>query len=315
VIAFAAFVLAQAWSLRDVIYFALIASLMPLLGGFVLSVGRGDFHPLDPTYRFTGLAHPNVHGLEGACLAMAAYFALRLGGRRGPLLCVLAFGLVLLYLTKSRTAVGAVVLAAGVCTMVSVPRRRLLVAGLGVAGLAGAVLIFAPDAADRAHEAVLLERSAKSDDPATLSGRTLLWEDLMAYAAEKPALGYGFDSFWTADHIAEISLRRGWVIIQAHSGYIQELLDTGILGLSILVLILLAALRAAYVRFRTTRSPLALYALAMFVWYVATLIPEAVDLSHVSTFIVMILLAHFALRNAALDDDATGPAQVAPAGY
>ena len=99
----------------------------------------------------------------------------------------------------------------------------------------------------------------------------------MDYAAEKPALGYGFDSFWTADHIAEISLRRGWVIIQAHSGYIQELLDTGVLGLSILVLILIAALRAAYVRYRVTRSPLALYALGMFVWYVATLIPEAVD--------------------------------------
>ena len=56
-----------------------------------------------------------------------------------------------------------------------------------------------------------------------------------------------------------------------------------------------------------TRSPLALYALAMFVWYVATLIPEAVDLSHVSTFIVMILLAHFALRTAAQRRRRAGP--------
>jgi exopolysaccharide production protein ExoQ len=313
VIAFAAFVLGQAWSLRDVVYFALLANLMPLLFGFVLSVGRGDFHPLQPTYRFTGVAHPNVHGLEGACLAMAAYFALRLGGRRVMLAGILVFALVLLYLTKSRTAVGAVALAAGVCMMVSVPRRRLLLLGMAVAAVAGSVLIFVPDVAGRAQEAALLERSAKSDDPATLSGRTLLWSDLMAYAAEKPALGYGFDSFWTADHIAEISLRRGWVIIQAHSGYIQELLDTGALGLSILVLILIAALRAAYVRFRKTRSPLALYALAMFVWYVATLVPEAVDLSHVSTFIVMILLAHFALRSAGQDDDVPEPARVVPA--
>ena len=320
VIAFAAFVLGQAWSLRDVVYFALIANLMPLLGGFILSVARGDFHPLQQTYRFTGLAHPNVHGLEGACLAMAAFCALRLGGRRLPLLSILAFGLGLLFLTKSRTAVGAVVLAGAVCMMVSVSRRRLLILGVGVAAVAGSVLIFAPDVAGRAHEAALLERSAKSDDPATLSGRTLLWSDLMDYAAEKPALGYGFDSFWTADHIAEISLRRGWVIIQAHSGYIQEVLDTGLLGLSFLLLILIAALRAALVRFRMTRSPLALYALAMFVWYVATLIPEAVDLSHVSTFIVMVLLAHFALRSAAPDDDVTEPARLAtvrvvPAAY
>jgi O-antigen ligase len=316
VIAFAAFVLGQAWSLRDVVYFALLANLMPLLLGFVLSVGRGDFHPLDPTYRFTGLAHPNVHGLEGACLAMAAYFALRLGGGRRVMLAgILVFALVLLYLTKSRTAVGAVVLAAGVCMMVSVPRRRLFLLGMAVAAVAGSVLIFVPDVAGRAQEAALLQRSAKSDDPATLSGRTLLWADLMAYSAEKPALGYGFDSFWTADHIAEVSLRRGWVIIQAHSGYIQELLDTGILGLSILVLILMVALRAAFVRFRKTRSPLALYALAMFVWYVATLVPEAVDLSHVSTFIVMILLAHFALRNAGQDDDVPEPAQLVRATY
>jgi len=80
--------------------------------------------------------------------------------------------------------------------------------------------------------------------------------------------------------------------------------------LSILVLILIAALRAAYARYRVTRSPLALYALGMFVWYVATLIPEAVDLSHVSTFIVMILLAHFALRTAARDDDVPEPARL-----
>jgi O-antigen ligase len=199
--------------------------------------------------------------------------------------------------------------------MVSVPRRRLFLLGMAVAAVAGSVLIFVPDVAGRAQEAALLQRSAKSDDPATLSGRTLLWADLMAYSAEKPALGYGFDSFWTADHIAEVSLRRGWVIIQAHSGYIQELLDTGILGLSILVLILMVALRAAFVRFRKTRSPLALYALAMFVWYVATLVPEAVDLSHVSTFIVMILLAHFALRNAGQDDDVPEPAQLVRATY
>jgi exopolysaccharide production protein ExoQ len=310
VIAFAAFVLAQAWTLRDVVYFALIANLLPLLFGFLLSLARGDFHPFTPTYRFTGLAHPNVHGLEGACLVMAAFCALRLGGRRVPLVSILVFGAVLLYLTKSRTAVGAVVLAGAVCMMVAVSRRRLVIFGVALAAIAGSVLIFAPDVAGRAHEAALLERSAKSDDPATLSGRTLLWSDLMDYAAEKPVLGYGFDSFWTADHIAEISLRRGWVIIQAHSGYIQELLDTGVLGLSILVLILIAALRAAFVRYRVTRSPLALYALAMFVWYVATLIPEAVDLSHVSTFIVMVLLAHFALRTAAYDDDAPEQARL-----
>jgi O-antigen ligase len=133
----------------------------------------------------------------------------------------------------------------------------------------------------------------------------------MDYASDRPALGYGYDSFWTAQHIADVSFRRGWVIVQAHSGYLQELLDTGAVGLTILVLVLLGGLRAAWRRYRATRSVLALYAIAMFVWYVFTLIPEAVDVGHISTFLIMILLAHFALRNAAPDDDVAGTAHLA----
>jgi O-antigen ligase len=313
IIAFAAFVLAQAWSLRDVVYFAIVANTATLLVGLGAAILHHDFKPFDPAFRFAGIAHPNVHGLESACLAMAAVCALRLGGRRVPLVGLLMFSLALLYLTKSRTSVGAVVLAGAVCAIVSVPRRRLLTVGVPIVVLASAAILFVPDVAGRAHEAALLERSSRSEDPATLSGRTLVWTDLMVYAGERPVLGYGFDSFWTAEHIADVSLRRGWVIVQAHSGYLQELLDTGGVGLSILVLVLIGGLRAAWRGDSATRSDLALYALAMFVWYIATLIPEAVDVAHISTFLMMILLAHFALRNAAPDDDVAEASRLAPA--
>jgi hypothetical protein len=46
----------------------------------------------------------------------------------------------------------------------------------------------------------------------------------------------------------------------------------------------------------------ALFAVAMLMWYVVNTLPEALPESHVSTFIIMLLLAHFGLRSAAPDD-------------
>ena len=302
IIAFAAFCFAQAWTLRDLLYFSLFANATSLILGLGGAIARGQFHPFDPGYRFSGFANPNLHGIEAACLIIACAGALRLGGRRGPLYALLLYATAILLLSRSRTAVAALVLAAGFCGALAIRRSRLVAVALVVAGIAFAAVVFAPDILTGAHHAILLGRSAAAEDPTTLSGRTLLWNDLLDYAGDHPWLGYGFDSFWTPDHIAEISVKRGWVITQAHSGYLEALLATGITGLTILIATLFSGLRAAIRRFRTTHATVVLFAVAMFVWYMVNMLLEALPESHFSTFVVMVLLAHFALRSAAPDD-------------
>jgi len=302
IIAFAAFAFSQAWTLRDLLYFSLFANATSLILGLFGSIARGQFHPLAPGWRFVGFANPNLHGIEAACLIIACAAAIRLGGRRVPLQALMLFGVAILLLSRSRTAVASLILAGAFCGALAIRRNRLIAAAVVLAAVAFAAVVFAPDVLSGAHHAVLLGRSADAEDPSTLSGRTLLWADLLDFAADHPWLGYGFDSFWTPDHIATISVRRGWVITQAHSGYLEALLSTGIVGLTILTVTLFTGLRAAVRRYRATHTTVALFAVAMFTWYVTNMIPEALPESLVSTFVIMILLAHFAIRSAAPDD-------------
>lgn len=81
-------------------------------------------------------------------------------------------------------------------------------------------------------------------DP-TLTGRTLLWERADALIAQRPLLGYGFQSVWLGDSSESIGLRRLANIddgrqFHFHHTFRQISVDTGLLGLSTFVLTMLA---------------------------------------------------------------------------
>ena len=67
-IVFAAWAFAQAWTIRDLLYFLLWANATSLVLGLGGSIARGQFHPAAAGWRFTGFANPNLHGIEAACL-------------------------------------------------------------------------------------------------------------------------------------------------------------------------------------------------------------------------------------------------------
>jgi exopolysaccharide production protein ExoQ len=312
VLAFTGYALAQAWSLRDVVFFSIFANAASLILGIGGALARGDFQPFALDYRFVGFGNPNLHGIEAACLVIAAAVALCITrDRRLLLVGLLVFGVGMLLLTKSRTALVAVLLAGAVAGTFVVRRNRLALLVVAAAVLVFAVVVFVPQTVTRAQNAALLGRSAESDNPATLSGRTLLWEDLLDFASARPWLGYGFDSFWTPAHIAEVSVRRGWVITQSHSGYIEALLNVGWVGGSLLVLVLAGGVVTAIRRYRRVQTPLAMFAVAMLVWYMTNMLAEAIPEAHFSTLLVMIILAHLALRSAAPDDRLPERANVA----
>ncbi len=80
----------------------------------------------------------------------------------------------------------------------------------------------------------------------------------------------------------------------------------GWVGASLFVLVLFGGLVTAITRYRRTRTALALFVAAMIIWYMTNLLAEAIPEAHFSTLLIMVLLAHLALRTAAPDDSRTG---------
>ena len=76
------------------------------------------------------------------------------------------------------------------------------------------------------------------DDPAALTGRVQIWPVLLQYASDHLWLGAGYGSFWAIGEASPIyQYASGWVttVDHAHNGYIQILIQTGAIGLAIVL--------------------------------------------------------------------------------
>jgi exopolysaccharide production protein ExoQ len=74
---------------------------------------------------------------------------------------------------------------------------------------------------------------ALNRDP-TLTGRTIIWADVMHAIAQRPLLGYGYAAFWTGigGPSTNIILSFKWAIPNAHDGYLDIWLSLGLVGLA-----------------------------------------------------------------------------------
>ncbi len=69
----------------------------------------------------------------------------------------------------------------------------------------------------------------------TLTGRVPLWDVLLPYVGQNPLLGAGFAAFWSPDNLYQIQLVTGFPWVSAHNGFLEELLNTGLVGLALLL--------------------------------------------------------------------------------
>ncbi|WP_123508312.1 O-antigen ligase family protein [Pseudomonas frederiksbergensis] len=90
--------------------------------------------------------------------------------------------------------------------------------------------------------ALLLEMAGR--DP-SLTDRTLIWELLEPFIDRAFLKGYGFGAFWSSPD-ADAFITRWGYIGNAHSGYMETLLNGGIIQLAALVLLLGEALLKQY---------------------------------------------------------------------
>lgn len=78
----------------------------------------------------------------------------------------------------------------------------------------------------------------------TLTDRTFIWHDVYAAASAHPLIGVGFGGFWIG-RLENIpwDANMTWVLGEAHNGYIDTYLQTGLIGLSLLVIVLVVTVR------------------------------------------------------------------------
>lgn len=72
-------------------------------------------------------------------------------------------------------------------------------------------------------------------DP-TLTGRTDIWYLVLSETKNNLLTGVGFQSFWIPEHLSKIILFQYWIPNQSHNGYVDIILETGIIGLLLFVI-------------------------------------------------------------------------------
>jgi exopolysaccharide production protein ExoQ len=208
---------------------------------------------------YTGIGHQK-NDLGLMCLVAGAYFLWQmiqdrenfLNWSRSRRICtyILAGMMVwLLHMSDSQTSftclamAGAVMMAARLPYVLRKPERLVgLLVGTGL-------IYFALDETLGLKNEVfrLLGRNP------TLTNRTELWQLLFSIDTD-PIFGSGFMSFWSGERMERVWREVGAGVNQAHSGYIEQFLNLGYVGVAFMLLLLAKALINARAEMRTDPS-------------------------------------------------------------
>ncbi len=206
----------------------------------------GRVHHVDGTPMSTGVGHQK-NDLGLMCLVTGLYFFWKLydgiarprpSASTGGMCCSSRCWRGCCYMSNSQTSLACLVVAVLVMGVARMPllsgRPRRLVLSVVAGGIAFATLEATIGMKDRILE--LLGRDV------SLTNRTELWDVVLGQVTD-PVLGAGFMSFWTGERMQAIWDGMGTAgINQAHSGYIEQYVNLGYVGLGLILLLLISTL-------------------------------------------------------------------------
>lgn len=207
----------------------------------------------------------NVLGMALLFTALALSFTVLERGRLRPgdaawLLALLA----MLVLARSTTSLLLTLVVAGVTLLVLWLDRGGLwgaTAGLATAlGLTAGLVVFAGIGMEGFFDLIGKDSS--------LTGRTFIWDGVWHIIAGRPALGHGYAAFWLENsrNVRALVELVQWDVPNAHSGYLEVLLQLGWMGMALVGLLALVTLGwavAAALRGQVSRALWAVLVLAM----------------------------------------------------
>jgi exopolysaccharide production protein ExoQ len=105
----------------------------------------------------------------------------------------------------------------------------------------------------------------------TLTGRTGIWSAVLDSIVKRPLLGYGYQAFWLGleGESYRVILAVSWVLAQAQNGFLDIMLENGVAGLAIVLLVFGFAFRDAVVCLLRSRDSAQLRAVE---WYLIIVI-------------------------------------------
>ena len=118
-----------------------------------------------------------------------------------------------------------------------------------------------------------------SENTASLSNRAPLWNELWKSVLQRPLLGFGFEAFWSAERVEQISQDQGWIVPHAHNTYLDQTLSLGVVGAILYALTLLVACYKAWWRYRYSRGPEDLLLLLLLGWPLLIGLTESVPVA------------------------------------
>lgn len=243
--------IAKRLCLRDLWTIALGVTAILVLNSLYFEVSTGRFRPWDSAYRFAGALHPNVQAPYCAVLAISAAATYRYVQRAHlllGLLCVAA--IVLLVLTKSRTACAALLVGVGLYAWFAVTWRTRVLASTAaltiVAGLLFGGALLRGGVGREASNVALIGRHEESE---SLSGRVPFWTELLPHVQRHAIFGHGYRTFWSGERIGSFSQAFEWTVTDGHSAYLDTILDLGIIGCAIFLGVMLAGIGEALRRY------------------------------------------------------------------
>ena len=298
---------------RDIVFLILLTTGAYLILGVGSEIALGSFRPWVSGYRFSGTCHPNGQGLNCAMLFLTALYGMTREERHRRLLVAIAVAaFTFLLLTKSRTCLMA--------TLMTVVFYRLLLASWlttpALLCLIAAIICFAHIFADTLApvlgKAVLLGRTDTAIDHAkTFTGRTELWGDIVStHVPRHPILGFGYNSFWSAENTFDIADSVGWIAGYAHSAYLDLMLGLGLVGLLAYVIAHVMCVRNALAYYGLTRDPVYPFYWSIIVFSLCCGLMESTFLfSSMPTFLAMLVVARLAFQpppEASAEEEAQG---------
>ena len=303
--ALGALAVAERFSIRQIIFLAFVTCGLFLFVGVLAEVGLGTFHVFQSGYRFCGTDDPNAGSWGLATLLLTAVTLASSAGRHRSIFWATAYmALVFLLLSRTRTSVAAVIFALGSFWFLvqSIPRKLAFILGL-LAICCLTYLVLGDELVAYARQGILLGREGTSGtgtDASTLTGRIPVWYECFSYVAKRPLLGYGYDCFWTPQHVVEVSsaifsnTAVGW----AFNSYIDLVLGVGFIGAGAYVLMLGLAIKRAICLFKTSWNSDYAFVCSLLIFYSIVMLTEGIAFAPSMTqFTIAALLAKLGFCN------------------
>ncbi|MFQ3615824.1 MAG: O-antigen ligase [Cyanobacteriota bacterium] len=241
--------------------YALLLPKYGIMGGVHAGAWRGIY------------THKNNFG-KMMTLSSIVFTLLLLDGQKQRLWFSLGLGLsvMMLLLSTSKGALVNVVamwLAIAVCRLFRL-QYHLLVISLGsIAIAAGGASLWLVDNL----ESIVVDVLGKD---LTLTGRTDLWMSVLEMIKQRPWLGYGYQAFWDGLNgpSAVVWRAEAWKVPDAHNGFLDLLLQLGIVGMVVFLVGYFANAMGSIIRLRRMTGSEFIWPVPFLIFMILSNLPE-----------------------------------------